>query len=59
MRSPEVATELVAAKVSRARSYKPFTPFSVAEMEANNRQQLPVNLTMFREGSEDSFLAIR
>ena len=54
-----MAAELVAAKVSRARSYKPFTPFSVAEMEANNRQQLPVNLTMFREGSEDSFLAIR
>jgi len=59
VRSPEVAAELVAAKVSRARSYKPSTPFSVAEMEANSKQQLPANLTMFREGSEDSFLAIR
>ena len=50
---------MVAGKVSRARSYKPFTPFSVAEMEANSKQQLPANLTMFKEGSEDSFLAIR
>ena len=54
-----MAAELVAAKVSRARAYKPSTPFSVAEMEANSKQQLPANLTMFREGSEDSFLAIR
>jgi len=57
--SSDVLRSLVVNKVSRAQTYKPFLPFDSTEMNANRDDSVPVNKTLFREGSPKNYQAIR
>jgi len=56
---PEVLSEMLDKKVHRAKHYKPYLPFSKAELADNRKSPVPVNITIFREGSPDNYQAIR
>lgn len=51
--------KLLAAKVERGKNFKTIVPFSIKEMEMVNRQPLPLNRTLWREGTPANYQAIR
>lgn len=56
---PEVLKAMLEKKIQRAKNYKPYLPFSTDELSKNREAPVPVNITIFREGSPDNYTAIR
>lgn len=50
---------MVAEKAERARHYKLVVPFSREEMEGGRKAAVPGNITLWREGNEETYTAIR
>ena len=59
VKSDTVLKSLVDAKVERAKSYKPYTPFDLVDMAANHSESVPSNLTLHYEGSDENLSAIK
>jgi len=59
VKSDTVLKSLVDAKVERAKSYKPYTPFDLEDMAANHSESVPSNLTLHYEGSDENLSAIK
>lgn len=50
--------KLLAAKVERGKNFKTIVPFSIKEMEMVNSQPLPLNRTLWREGTPANYQAM-
>ena len=55
----EILKEMLDKKIHRAKNYKPYLPFSTTELAENRKNPVPVNMTIFREGSPGNYQAIR
>ena len=55
----KLVEEMVKGKIKRATEYKPYVPFDMDEFKANNESELPINKTLFRDGSQENYSAIR
>ena len=46
-------------KVDRALNYTPFLPFNIKELEEVRRKELPLNMTLFKEGKEENYSMVK
>jgi len=57
--NPKVLKAMLEKKVHRAQNFKPYLPFSIEELAKNRETCVPINNTIFREGSEENYISIR
>ena len=55
----ELVKMMVRGKMMRAAEYRPYVPFDRDEAAVNNAAELPINKTLFRDGGQENYAAVR